>query len=120
MEFDIHKYDRRTFSDDDLTHKRIKALLLWFEYEVYKKDIPLSSQIPMMTQWIKKLEAQEYYEVLPFFTKMRDDMIIESKTVVVNKVKKDVKVAEEVVVEPLLIRLKTKIINWFRLLFNLK
>lgn len=120
MEFDIHKYDKITFSDDELTHKRIKALLLWFEYEVYKRNIPLSSQIPMMTNWIKKLEAQEYYEVLPFFTKMRDDMIIESKSVVVKKVKKDVKVSEEIVVEPLLIRIKNNIINWCRLLFKRK
>jgi hypothetical protein len=113
MNFDIHKYDKTTFSYDVLTDKRIKALLLWFEYEVYVRKIPLSSQIPMMTKWINKLEVQEYYELIPFFTKMRDDMVETYETDKFNSIpiKNTDNVTVDINKEPFLIRLKNKIIK---------
>jgi len=116
MEFNINKYDNITFSDDDLTHKRIKVLLLWFEHEVYKKDATLESQILMMAKWIKKLESFEYYEVIPFFTNKLAEMVEMHETdkfnsIPVKKVEEPDKVAVVVVVEPFLTRLKNKIIK---------
>jgi vacuolar-type H+-ATPase subunit E/Vma4 len=116
MEFNINKYDKITFSDDNLTHKRIKALLLWFEYEVYKKDVALESQIPMMVKWIKNLESFEYYEVIPFFTDKLAEMIDEYESgkfnsMVVIEDKKDDKVAVIIIKDSFLIRVKNKIIK---------
>ena len=74
MDFNINKYDNVRFHQDDLTHKRIKALLLWFEYEVYKNNLPLEGQIKLMERWLGRLLQEEYYEVLPFFKGLKADM----------------------------------------------
>lgn len=132
MEFDIKKYDNTTFSDDDLTHKRIKVLLLWFEYEVHKNDLPPEAQIKLMTKWIDKIESQEYYEVIPFFQQKKNEMIdsynnppkevMVEKTVTTKDImlQKTVKVTPIDVTEPLLIRVKEKIKKWYRLKFKWK
>jgi len=76
MEFNINKYDNVKFDKKDLTHKRIKALLLLFEYyEVHKKNIPLEEQIPAMDTYLVKLLNEEIYEVLPFFKNLREEMV---------------------------------------------
>ena len=75
MAFNMKKYDNVRFHSDDLTHKRIKALLLWFEYEVYKRNANLDTQIVLLDKWINTLVTQEYYEVVPFFKNMRLDMM---------------------------------------------
>ena len=129
MDFDINKYDKIKFDEKDLTHKRIKALLLWFEYDVYKKKIPVEKQIPKMDDYLITLLKEEMYEVLPFFKNLREDMIKrfeEGETDIIAvvpprikpKIEKPVIVAEEITVEPYLTTIKNKIIKWFRLTFN--
>lgn len=71
----MQKYDNVRFHSDELTHKRIKALLLWYEYEVFKRSASPENQIKLMDRWIKTLVKQEYYEVVPFFKKMKVDMV---------------------------------------------
>ena len=75
MPFDMQKYDEVRFHSDELTHKRIKVLLLWFEYEVYKKNPSAETQVKLMERWIDTLVKQEYYEVVPFFRNLKSDMI---------------------------------------------
>lgn len=75
MDFNIHKYDNVTFHENDLTHKRIKVLLLWFEHEVFTNNLPLELQVELMERWLDRLLTEEYYEVLPFFKILREDMI---------------------------------------------
>ena len=128
MDFDINKYDKIKFDKKDLTHKRIKALLLWFEYDVYKKNIPIEEQIPKMDDYLDNLLKEEVYEVLPFFKNLREDMIKrfeEGETDIIAvvppritpKKKKTVIVSDEVIVEPYLTTIKNKIIKWFRSTF---
>lgn len=74
MSFDAHKYDNVRFHKTELTHKRIKVLLLWFEYEVYKVDLPLEGQVELMDRWLNRLLNEELYEVIPFFENMKSDM----------------------------------------------
>jgi len=112
MDFNIDKYNNVKFSDDELTHKRVKALLLWFEYEVYRNNIPLDRQIKLIEQWLNKLLEKEYYEVLPFFETKKNDMIKE-----LNKTK-DVIVSAETKSEPFLIKPKSKLIRWYRSIFK--
>jgi len=112
MDFNINKYNNVRFSDNELTHKRVKALLLWFEYEVYKNRIPLDGQIKLLDRWLKKLLEKEYYEVLPFFEKKKNDMIkelIQPKHVIVSAETKS---------EPYLIKPKSKLIRWYRSIFK--
>ena len=125
MEFDIKKYDNTTFSDNDLTHKRIKVLLLWFEYEVHKNNLQPEAQVTLMTKWIAKIEQQEYYEVIPFFKEKRNELIDTYNNPKIDivetvMVQKTVKVAPKVMVEPFLIRVKSKIKKWYRLKFTWK
>ena len=36
MEFNLNKYDGVNFHKDEMTHKKIKALLLWFDYKAHR------------------------------------------------------------------------------------
>lgn len=129
MEFDINKYDNVKFSEKDLTHKRIKALLLWFEYDVHKNNIPAEEQIPKMDAYLTKLLKEEFYEVLPFFKDLREDMVKrleagEADIIAVVKpenivgVNKPVNMSEKTTVEPYLTTLINSIIRWFRVTFK--
>jgi hypothetical protein len=71
MDFNIKKYDRMTFHKDELVNKRVKALFLWFDYEVYKKKLSHKQQIILIDYWVGELTRMEYYEIIPFFKKRR-------------------------------------------------
>jgi len=113
MGFDIHKYDKTRFSNNELTNKRIKALLLWFEYEVDKNNLPIELQIVLLEEWLEKLLNEEYYEVLPFFQKKLNDMNGKLTDNLSENIEKPLK-------EPFLIRVKSKINKWYRLIFKKK
>lgn len=120
MGFDINKYDNVTFSTNDLTNKRIKALLLWFEHEVDKNNLSLDSQIELLELWLKRLLKEELYEVLPFFKQKLTDIkeqklnepiqIIEPTVIITNEstanLSEDIKITPK---ESFLMRVKSKI-----------
>lgn len=137
MEFNINKYDNVKFDEKDLTHKKIKVLLLWFEYhEVYQKNIPLEEQIPAMDIFLLNLQDEEIYEVLLFFKNLREEMvkrleagetdimgivIPETAEELIEPVivtQKPVNVSEEITVEPYLTTFFNSIIRWFRVTFK--
>ena len=128
MSFDIHKYDNVIFHEHELTHKRIKVLLLWFEHEVYKVDLSLEGQVKLMDRWLKKLLKEELYEVIPFFENMKADMEMklncEADDIITypkeEKVKEKVKVSVEKQTEPFLTRVQHKIRKTYRLIFKKK
>ena len=121
MEFDITKYDNTRFSDNDLTHKRIKVLLLWFECEVHKNNLPPKVQINLLSEWIDKLKEEEYYEVIPFFYQKRIDLIDTYRNTNDDiKSIEPVKVTPIVEVDSYLINVKNKIKKWYRLNFKRK
>ncbi len=74
MEFDIKKYDNTNFHEDELINKRIKALLLWFEYEVYSKNISLIKQMVVIDTLVERLIKKEWYEIGSFFQNLKLDL----------------------------------------------
>lgn len=129
MSFNLTKYENVKFHKDDLTNKRIKALLLWFEYEVHKNDLTLENQILLLNRWLEKLIKEEYYEVLPFFKAMKADMEEKIKNpkhatisdvLISNDTKPVIKSTEKdnLVVktkkESFLSRIKKKLTKWYK------
>ena len=96
MSFNMNKYDNVRFHSDELTHKRIKALLLWFEYEVYKRNAFPESQLKLMDRWINTLVKQEYYEVVPFFRNMKIDMEVKFSIPEADNVTEKVEIIKKV------------------------
>jgi len=128
MSLDIHKYDNVRFHKNDLTHKRIKVLLLWFEHKVHEKDLTLEGQIYLMERWMGKLLSEELYEVLPFFETMKNDMInkLDNPEDDIVTYPEEVEVTEEVIVtveeqkESFLRRIQHKIRKMYRLIIKRK
>lgn len=129
MDLNINKYDSVNFHKDNLTHKRIKALLLWFEYEVHKNNLSLENQVLLMEKWLDRLLLDEYYEVLPFFKRLKADMeeklknpnhatiseiLIGNNSNHVIKSLEMVKDVEKNKRESFLTRIHKKLINWYR------
>lgn len=67
MKFNIKKYDDRTFHEDELNHKRIKALLLWYEYNSEEKGLDEDGKMDLLTNIIDMCVRQEWYEIANFF-----------------------------------------------------
>ena len=129
MGFDINKYDNVTFSSNDLTNKRIKALLLWFEYEVDKNNLSVDAQIELLELWLKRFIKEELYEVIPFFEKKLTDikeqkldiLITIFEPIVMVEPQPVVNVSEKIKINPkesFLIRLKSKINKWYNKIFK--
>lgn len=117
MGFNINKYDNVTFSNNDLTNKRIKALVLWFEYEVDKKNLSLDAQIELLELWLKRLLKEELYEVLPFFkqklTDIKEQKLNETnEPIVMIELESTANLSEDIKITPkesFLMRVKSKI-----------
>ena len=75
MGFDINKYDKIRFHTNSLIQKRVKALYLWFDYEVNKRDLDYKGQVRLIDEWVEILIEYEYYEVVPFFKRRRYDIL---------------------------------------------
>ena len=67
MGFNINEYDNRRFHNDELIHKRIKALFLWYEYQVYSKRFEINEQTILLNNIEEMALSQEWYEIAIFF-----------------------------------------------------
>ena len=76
MEFDLNKYNNIRFNEDDLMDKKIKAMLLWYEYKVIELSLTENECIELLESIIKTMADNEWYEVSVFFQKMKIDLII--------------------------------------------
>lgn len=75
MAFDINKYDDVNFHDDELTNKRIIALMLWFEFEIHEKQLDPVRQVLLLETLIQGLIKKEWYEIAKIFTDLRDGLL---------------------------------------------
>ena len=82
MEFNFKKYEKRKFHSDNEINKKIIALFLLLDYEIYNGDVSDVNQLKLIDDWIIKFIHQEYYEVIPSF-KQRRSMIL--KRIKVNE-----------------------------------
>lgn len=71
MGFDINKYNGDTFHEDEMVNKKIRALLVWFEYQVYENDFTPETEIDLLDSIIKTMVSQEWYEVAVFFKNLK-------------------------------------------------
>jgi hypothetical protein len=76
MEFDLNKYNNIRFNEDDLMDKKIKSILLWYEYKVIELNLTENECIELLDSIIKTMADNEWYEVSVFFQKMKIDLII--------------------------------------------
>ena len=76
MEFDLNKYNNIRFNENDLMDKKIKAMLLWYEYKVIELSLTENECIELLDSIIKTMADNEWYEVSVFFQKMKIDLII--------------------------------------------
>ena len=76
MEFDLNKYNNIRFNEDDLMDKKIKSMLLWYEYKVIDLNLTENECIELLDSIIKTMADNEWYEVSVFFQKMKLDLII--------------------------------------------
>ena len=77
MQFNINKYDDISFHNDELISKRIKALLLWFEYQVIDSEFSKELEIDFIDSIIETMVDQEWYEVAVFFKNLKLDKLRE-------------------------------------------
>lgn len=77
MGFDINKYNDRRFHSDELTHKRIKTLLLWYEHKVYQKKYLINERLQLLANIIKVTVDQEWYEISAFFEELKLKTLLE-------------------------------------------
>lgn len=75
MKFNIKKYEHRKFHADEKIDKKIKALYLWFDYEVERRKLSYPNQLTLIDSWIRSFELHELYEVIPMF-KLRRGQIV--------------------------------------------
>lgn len=75
MNFDLDRYKRRRFHEDDEIDKKVKALFLYYDYQVIEKKLSLGKQLTLLDDWIKKFEEHELYEVIPMF-KLRRGVVL--------------------------------------------
>lgn len=71
MEFDMNKYDDISFHEDDLISRRIRALLLWFEFQVIDNEFSKEMEIDFIDSIINTMVTQEWYEVAVFFKDLK-------------------------------------------------
>lgn len=76
MEFDINKYDGVRFNSDDLMDKKIKSMLLWYEYKVIELNLTENECIELLDSIIKTMADNEWYEVSVFFQRMKLDLLL--------------------------------------------
>lgn len=79
MEFNFNKYDGVNFHKDEMVHKKIKALLLWFEYKSQDLSLSYSEKIQLLDNIIKNMIESEWYEVASFFKNIKVDLIIKGE-----------------------------------------
>ena len=71
MEFDMNKYDGVSFHEDEIISKRIRALLLWFEFQVIDNEFSREIEIDFIDSIINTMVTQEWYEVAVFFKNLK-------------------------------------------------
>ena len=76
MGFDLNKYENVRFNEDDLMDRKIKAMLLWYEYKAEELKLSNNECIDLLDSIIKTMADNELYEVSVFFQKMKIDLII--------------------------------------------
>jgi len=67
MQFDFNRYDKRRFHKDDKIDKKVKTLLLYYDYKVIENKLNLGEQLVLLDDWIDKFVEHELYEVIPIF-----------------------------------------------------
>jgi hypothetical protein len=76
MEFDLNKYNNIRFNEDDLMDKKIKAMLLWYEYKVIELSLTDNECIDLLDSIIKTMADNEWYEVSVYFQRMKLDLLL--------------------------------------------
>lgn len=71
MGFDINKYSGDTFHEDEMINKRIRALLVWSEYQTYENNFSPENEIDLIDSIINTMVSQEWYEVAVFFKNLK-------------------------------------------------
>jgi hypothetical protein len=71
MGFDINKYNGHTFHENEMINKKIRALLVWFEYQVYENAFTPETEIDLLDSIINTMVSQEWYEVAVFFKNLK-------------------------------------------------
>lgn len=75
MNFNINKYDNISFHKDEIVSRRIRALLLWFEFQVLDSEFSKELEIDFIDSIIDTMVDQEWYEVAVFFKDLKLDKL---------------------------------------------
>lgn len=67
----MNKYDGVSFHEDEIISKRIRALLLWFEFQVIDNEFSREIEIDFIDSIINTMVTQEWYEVAVFFKNLK-------------------------------------------------
>ena len=59
MGFNFNKYDGVSFHKDEMIHKKIKALLVWFEYKAQDLSLSYNEKIQLLDNIIKQLKKKK-------------------------------------------------------------
>lgn len=77
MTFNLNKYKKRRFHRNPEINAKIKALFLYYDYQIIHKDLDMNDQLILLDDWINKFEEHELYEVIPSF-KLRRDLLLKN------------------------------------------
>jgi hypothetical protein len=77
MGFDINKYNDEKFHEDELVNKRIRALMLWYEYQVFRRKLSRHDQLTLLNKVIDTTIRQEWYEITEHFKNIKIKFLTE-------------------------------------------
>ena len=81
MTFDLKKYDKCRFHKDELSHKRVKVIILKVEYEAIINNLSIEDQVMLLDYWIEIFIQEQYYELIPKLKQKRFDIINGTNTI---------------------------------------
>ena len=75
MAFDINKYSGYTFNDNEIIDNKIKALLVWYEYQTMVNVYSINEQIQIIDNILKLCIKEEWYEIASFFKSKKIELL---------------------------------------------
>lgn len=75
MAFDVNKYSGDTFNNNEDIDRKIKALLVWFEYQTKVRDFSINEQIQMVENILRLCVKEEWYEIAVFFKNKKIELL---------------------------------------------
>jgi len=74
MAFNLNKYKDKVFHKDEGINKKIKALLLWYEFHSEQRELTTKGKLSLLDNMIRLCVKQEWFEIASFFRDKKSEI----------------------------------------------